>query len=160
MDHVKFLECKRLTGYHGDGCLLFDPSDENPLLCDCCNCHRSFHRVIYNIPPKSGACVKKHDGGVDGCQLFYPDEANARKCGACGCHRSLHKPQPSMSPSCSHKVTQNSVVKTVPSSQGDIMFIDDNNDDDDCLKELLSKKLKVNDIVPNVNVAALFFCQG
>lgn len=92
MDHVKFLECKRLTSCNGNGCLLFDPSDENPLLCDCCTCHRSFHRVIHNIPPESGACVKKHGREVDGCQLFYPDEANARKC---GCHRSLHKPQPS-----------------------------------------------------------------
>ena len=36
------------------------------------------------------------------------------------------------------------------------MFINDNDDDDDeCLKEPLSKKLKVNDIVPNVNVTAL-----
>jgi len=95
-----------------------------------------------------GACVKNHGGEVDGCQLFYPDEANARKCGACQCHRSLHKPPPSMSPSCLHKVTQNSVANTVLSSQGDIMLIDD----DECLNGPLSKKLKVNDIVPNGNV--------
>ena len=94
-------------------------------------------------------CVKKHNGGVDGCQLFYPDGANARKCGACGCHRSLHKPPPSISPSCSHKVTQNSVVNTTPSSQGDIMLIDD---DDECLKEPVTKRLKLNDVVSNVNV--------
>lgn len=149
MDGVKFLECKRVTGCNGDGCLLFDPSDENPLLCDCCTCHRSFHHAIYDIPPSSGACVKKHNGDVDGCQLFYPDGANARKCGACGCHRSLHKPPPSISPSCSHKVTQNSVVNTALPLQDDTMLIDD---DDDCLKEPVTKKLKLNDAVTNVNV--------
>ncbi len=149
---MKFLECKRLKGCNGDGCLLFDPSDENPLLCDCCSCHRSFHRAIFDRPPNSGACVKKHNGGVDGCQLFCPNVDNVRKCGACGCHRSLHQPLPSTSPSCSHKMTQNSVVGTAPSSQGDIMLLDD---DDECLKEPAIKRLKLNDVVADVNGAPL-----
>lgn len=82
MDYVKFLECKHLTCYNGNGCLLFDPSDKNPLLCDCYTCHRSFHCVIYDILLDCGACVKKHNGRFDGCQLFYHVGANALKYGA------------------------------------------------------------------------------
>jgi len=63
------------------------------------------------------------------------------KCNACGCHTSFHKLLPSMLP--------NSVVKTIPSLEGDIMLIDDN---DECLKEPLTKKLKLNEVVFNVKL--------
>ena len=120
---------------------MFDPSNENPLFCHCYTCHRRFYCPIYDILPNNDVCVKKHNDG-----------ANARKCGVCGCHRSLHKPPSSISPSCSHKITQNSVINTVFLLEGDIMLIDDN---DECLEEPLTKRLKLSDVVSNVNVTPL-----
>lgn len=113
-NHMKFLECKRLTNCNRDGWLLFDPSDENPLLCDCCTCHRSFHCPIYDIILDSGACIKRFNDGINDCQSFYHNRANAYKCGAYGCYKLLHKPL--ISPSCSHKIIQNLVVNTDPLS--------------------------------------------
>ena len=49
--------------------------------------------------------------------------------------------------------TVHNFFDTVPSLQGDIIFIDDNIDDE-CLKEPLSQKLEVNDIVPDINDTA------
>jgi len=82
--------------------------------------------------------------------IVYPNVANAPKCGACGCHRSLYQPPPSSSPSYLHQIIRNSIVYTTPSSQGDVMLIDDD-DDDECLNELVTKMLRVNDGLSNVS---------
>lgn len=36
----------------------------NPLLYDCCTCHRRFYHAIYDIPLDIGACIIKYNGGL------------------------------------------------------------------------------------------------
>lgn len=64
MEHVKFLEYKCFTSCNEDGCLSFELSYENPLLYDCCTCHRRFYHAIYDIPLDIGACIIKYNGGL------------------------------------------------------------------------------------------------
>ena len=142
MDKLKYFECKHNVGKGADGCLLFDPSDDNPLICDCCKCHRNFHTPPKHHVPELGACTKLGEHRIDGCQFFLPSDDNARSCQACSCHRSFHKPAIIVnltSPSDSLSIP---VFHPSPSSCGDVPL-----DTNDISIEPPSKKPKSDVVV-------------
>lgn len=95
MGQVEYFPCKhQFKEGKGDGCHDFDPSDGDPLICECCGCHRNYHVVLSNEESRYGACEKHiaEQGGHDGCQAFIPSTPREKYCACCSHHRSFHKP--------------------------------------------------------------------
>ena len=98
MEEVKYFPCKhQFKDGKGDMCMChdFDPSNGDPLICECCACHRNFHVVLFNEESRYGVCQKHiaEQDGYDGCQAFIPSTTPREKyCACCLHHRSFHKP--------------------------------------------------------------------
>lgn len=71
--------CKHNIGGSIDGCLLFDPLNENVLLCDSYNFYRNFYFTRLDLVSKNVVYIKLVNGEVDGCQIFMPIAWNMQK---------------------------------------------------------------------------------
>ena len=95
MGEVEYFPCKhQFKEGKGDGCHDFDPSDGDPLICECCTCHRNFHVVLFNEESRYGVCQKHiaEQDGYDGCQAFIPSTTPREKyCACCLHHQNVHK---------------------------------------------------------------------
>lgn len=92
VESIRYLACHNNKGKDGifDGCTEFEPSQDDPLKCECCDCHRNYHLVFTVEVVQFGICEKIVDGQRDGCQGFLASTVNDRRCACCNCHKNFH----------------------------------------------------------------------
>ena len=97
VESIRYLACHNNKSKDGifDGCTEFEPSQDDPLKCECCDCHRNHHLAFTAEVVQFGVCERVIDGQRDGCQVFLASTVNDRRCACCNCHKNFHC-QPSL----------------------------------------------------------------